>query len=141
MKRQHDHYGRANAGVTDAPLWAQAESRQTPTERKRDVERLKERLLPVVRELATRRGHEGITASEVLAEALVLAIVLPASATDPRRHSWIGPWLSSLATRGVLVPKTVRLPDGSLLHVSRRSQRHKSHKNPNGIYLDPAVAA
>lgn len=144
MKRKpDDHYGRrpVDLGADDMPLWAQSPSRQSPTDRKREVERLKERLLPVVTDMAQRRGPEGITASEVLAEALVRGILTPVPSSDPRRHAWIGPWLSSLAAQGVLVAKTVRLPDGSMFHVKRTSQRHSSHKNPNGVYLDPAVAA
>jgi hypothetical protein len=141
--KPHDHYGSTvkNIGVSDAPLGAQSPSRQSPVERKRDRDRLKERLLPVVLELARRRGGEGITASEVLAEALVLGIVTPAPATDPRRHAWIGPWLAVLAKGGQLAPKTVRLPDGGTLHVTRKSQRHGSHANKNDVYLHPAVAA
>ena len=144
MKRHDDdHYGRRSVdlGADDTPLWAQAPSRQSADERARDVDRLKERLLPVVLEMAERRGPEGITASEVLSEGLVRSILLPAPAHDPRRHSWIGPWLGSLARAGQLAAKMVRLPDGGTLHVKRKSDRHASKQNENGIYLDPKVAA
>ena len=136
MKRD-DHYGRtmADLGYVDTPLF------DNPQQRKADRDRTKERLLPVVRELAIRRGPEGITASEVLAEALVRSILPPAPAHDPRRHSWLGGWLASLARAGELAPKMVRLPDGGTLHVTRKSERHASHRNDGRIYLDPKVAA
>jgi hypothetical protein len=122
-------------GYVDTPLF------NTAPQRKADRDRTKERLLPVVRELAAKRGHEGITASEVLAEALVRAILTPAPSHDPRRHSWLGGWLATLARSGTLAPKTVRLPDGGTLHVTRKSERHASHANSGRIYLDPQVAA
>jgi hypothetical protein len=142
-RRTEDHYGARvkDQGASDTPLWSVAQSSQSPVERKRDVERLKERLLPIVCDMAKRRGPEGVTASEVLAEGLVLGILTPAPSHDPRRYAFIGPWLAALAHLGILAPKTVKLPDGSLLHVKRKSLRHSSHANPNAIYISPELAA
>ena len=136
MKRE-DHYGRTmqDLGYVDTPLF------NNPVQRKHDRERTRERLLPVVRELASKRGPEGITASDLLAEALVRGILTPAPGHDPRRHSWLGGWLAALARAGELAPKLVRLPDGGTLHVTRKSERYASHANANRIYLHPAVAA
>jgi hypothetical protein len=137
VTHREDHYGRtmADLGYIDTPLF------NTPAQRKADRERLKERLLPLVLALAKRRGPEGITASEVLAEALVVGTLTPAPSHDPRRHAWLGPWLGQLARLGILTPKMVRLPDGGTLHVTRKSVRHTSKQNAGGVYLDPAVAA
>jgi hypothetical protein len=127
-----------------APAWTRTWGSLSFAERRRERERLAERLTPIMRALAKRRGPEGITASEVIAEAIVAGVLWGEPTfieSYPRVYAWIGPWLAQLARRGSLVPKLVELPGGGQLHVTRIAERGASHRNRNAVYLDPGAAA
>lgn len=120
------------------PAWTQRWASLTEDERRRQRERWQEQLLPLVRDLARRRGPEGITASEVMAEGITKG-VLPGERSfltaHPRVFSWIGAWMAQLARTGTLRAKTARIEGGGELHLKRTSERDASHSNANLIYV------
>lgn len=137
MTRKHAHAGESapvsDQGTAGLPIFA----RPNAVDRQRDAMRLKERLLPIVRDLASRRGIEGITASEVISEAITRGILPgPAPRTNPRRDAFMGPWLAQLARDRVLAPKLVQG-----FHVRRKSEREASHQNEGRVYVAPDYAA
>lgn len=105
-------------------------------ERRRIRARDQERLLPIVTALAARRGAEGITASEVITEAVLRGVLTgQETAVSQRALSWIGPWLAQLARRGTLAPLT-----RAGMVVRRRSDREASHGNLQVCYVAPQYA-
>lgn len=111
----------------------------TKEEREAAIARVQEKTEPVLIELARRRvtargpfAVEGVTADDAwliatdFAEAALIG-------TGARAWSWLGPWLASLARRGVLVPYTIRG------HKVRRQARARdaSHGNAHVVYLHP----
>ena len=150
----HDHYaaprprdeGVAGLSLFEAasasrPSWAETWASLTPARQRAQRDRWAEQLLPIVRELAGR--PQGVTASEVLsagADAGILWTERSFVSRYPRFYAWLGPWLASLAARGVLTARTVDLPEGGTLHVTRESDRVGSHGNKNGVYVLGATA-
>jgi hypothetical protein len=142
---EHDRVRPADAGTAGLALfdeppcvlpgWAQTWASLTETERRAQRDRWKQQLLPLVLDLAAR--PQGVTASEVLtagAEASILWTERSFVSRYPRIYAWIGVWLAELATKDQLEARTVRLPEGGTLHVTRESSRIGSHGNRNGIY-------
>jgi len=108
----------------------------SPAERLARRARDKERLQPVVLDLARRRGGEGIIASEVITEAITRGVFTgQESRMAPRAYSWVGPWLAQLARRGHLVEKRI-----NGMRVRRKAERDASHANENLVYLHPEHA-
>jgi hypothetical protein len=129
--------------VPQRPRWASTWGSLTDGERVAQRTRWVEQLSPVVHAMAVRRGVEGITASDVISEAIVLGIFWGETSfieRYPRVYAWVGPWLAHLARRGRLTPKTVANPGGRPVQVTRKSERGASHANRNAIYLAPEVA-
>lgn len=127
-----------------APSWATSWGSLTDAARRQQRERWIELLTPIMRSLAKRRGAEGITASEVVSAGITLGVLWgEASFIEryPRVYAWVGPWLAQVARRGGLAPKVVEVPGGGQVHVQRKSERGASHRNRNGIYLDPEFAS
>lgn len=128
----------ANTLGDRAPGWASSWGALTDAQRLAQRERWKEQLLPIVRELAARTTPEGVTASEVLAEGCRRSLLWGERSfltKYPRIYAWIGGWLRQLAGDGVLAAKTVDLPGGGTLAVTRESERKLSHSNKNVVYV------
>jgi hypothetical protein len=126
------------------PAWKERWACLTDAERDAQRERWKEKLLPTVIRLAERAAGYGITASEVISVGISERTLNGERAfltANPRVYSWVGAWLATLAANGVLSRKTVELPDGGTLQLTRKSDRKVSHANEGKIYLHPQVAA
>lgn len=126
------------------PAWAQAWGSLTDDQRAAQRERWKELLLPVVRELVVRRGPEGIIAGDVIAEGIVRGVLWGERTflkNHPRVYAWVGQWLARLAFDGEIAEKTIALPGGGRLHVTRKSERSLSHGNPGGVFVALEFAA
>lgn len=126
------------------PAWAQSWGSLTDDQRAAQRERWKELLRPVVLELVAKRGPEGIIAGDVIAEGIVRGLLWGERTflqDHPRVYAWVGPWLASLAAQGTIAPLTVRLPNGSTLQVTRKSERSLSHGNPGGVFVALEYAA
>jgi hypothetical protein len=112
--------------------------RLTAADRRREVVRVQERLEPIVLGMADRYGAEGITASDVIAEAILGGILTGQEwRQHPRAYSWVGPWLAGLARAG----KLKALAYSNDVPVRRRSERSPSHRNLQQVYIAPRFAA
>lgn len=110
--------------------------------RRREVERLKERLRPVVDSLAARRGAVGFSASDVLSDAITSGIVPPGAARSrPADYSFIGPWLSALARERVIAPMTQALASGGRVHVMAPASRDDSKGRQVKLWVATEYAA
>lgn len=155
MRRNHAHADEhvvRDQGTEGLSLFSQPapESWQTrwaslsDEERRQQRERWKQLLLPIVLELAARRGGEGITASEVQTEGMLRGVLWGERSfltANPRVYSFIGAWLSQLANDGALVPKVYRIEGGGSVKARRESERDPSHGNSAFVYLHPREAA
>lgn len=114
--------------IADTPLLAPL----TSANRRADRERLKERLLPRIVELAKARGAEGFTAADVVSAAIADWGIFTGDEWrgNQRAYAWLGPWLAALARNGTLAPL---LAGG--FHVRRRSTRERSHSNDGLVYV------
>lgn len=101
-------------------------SRSPEEERERLIARLEPRIL----ELAERRGAEGITASDFLAECYTNGWLTRPPKGRERDHSFVGPVMVSLSKRGFLAPMMA----GAHV-VRRRSSRLVSHGNLGVVWL------
>jgi hypothetical protein len=122
----------------EIPGWATRWDSLTEQQREAQRSRWKALLEPHVLELARKSGPEGIIASDVLSLGVTLGILNGERLfvkRHPRIYAFLGPWLGHLAEDGKLVPKMIRLPDGSLLHVKRKSTRLVSKGNQGAVYL------
>lgn len=142
MMRDFDIIGTAPARPRPAddlgPLFAGSadpapRAPETPAERKARLDRLRAQLQGPIVELAERRAvyetaAAGVTADDVITRAKVLPDAAGLG-QDMRDWSWVGPWLSGLADRGIL---------GRLMHgdtqLERRSKVHGKHGNPRLVY-------
>ncbi|HKW09726.1 MAG TPA: hypothetical protein VJO33_05055 [Gemmatimonadaceae bacterium] len=108
----------------------------TPAQRRRERERLQQRLEPITLALAERRGPEGVIAADVISEAVVRGLLTGQEwRSAPRAYSWVGPWLASLARAGKLAPKMA-----GPVHARRKSDREASHSNSQLVYVAPRFA-
>lgn len=123
------HTRRVRRGPVPTPPTPQTDRE---AERRRIRARDQERLEPLMRDLARRRGPEGITAAELIAEGITRGVFTGQETAmgQQRALSWIGPWLAALAKRGVLAR---RMDDG--VEVRRRSERAQSHGNLQLVYV------
>jgi hypothetical protein len=135
-----------DAPADNRPAWVQTWATTSPAQRKAIRESWERALEPIAIELADRRGGEGITASELLTEAILRGVLwgersflkVPA---NRRIYSFIGPMLRRLAREQKLAPKKLPLVGGGFVIASRVSDRPDSHGNENDIYLHLRYAA
>lgn len=128
--------------LPESPGWARSWGSLTAQQRAGQRMRWIELMTPRVRRLAEKAGPEGITASDVISDAIVVGIFWGEAAfieRYPRVYAWVGPWLAQLARVGRLQPMLVPLSGGGQLHVTRKSERGASHRNRNAVYLLPGV--
>lgn len=114
------------------PSWTQRWASLTDAERKAQRERWQEKLLPIVLEFVVTR--EDIIASDVISRGITDGVLNGERAflaQHPKVYSFVGPWLGALAVAGVIGRKTVALPDGGELQLTRKSERDPSHGNKN----------
>jgi hypothetical protein len=131
MSRRHAHADEryvADRGIESLPIF----DRPNRDDKKADLHRLQERLQPRILALANAAGPEGIIASEVIAAAIANWGIWTGEEwrSNPRAYSMVGPFLAVLARRGLLDQKRVQG-----FHVSRKSDRDKSHGSNNLIYV------
>lgn len=112
-----------------------------PSRRSRDAARQRdtERLEPVALALAARVGAAGFTADDLRAAGIEAKVLTGEEGKATRRQralSWLGPFLVSLAKRGLIAPLTY--PDGN--KVRRASDRPESHANAQVVYTLPAFS-
>jgi hypothetical protein len=128
----------------EQPAFSQRWASLTDAEREAQRERWKERLLPVVLDLADRCGPEGFIAADVQSEGITRGILNgEASFLSANRnaYSFLGGWLSVLAEQGVIGRYMLPLANGGALQLERKSERDASHGNKGKVYVSARMAA
>jgi hypothetical protein len=126
----------------DTAGWATRWASLSPLERKAQRERWKVQLLPIVMDLAARRGAEGFTAADVQSDGITAGVLNGESwfLKNPlpvyrNVYAWIGQWLSYLADTGTLARVMETMADGRKKQVERESTRKASKGNPGGVFV------
>lgn len=110
--------------------------------RRKERERLKERMRPLVTQLAGLRGPAGFTASDVLALAIAEEIVPEETVRHhPADYSFVGPWLHQLADEGAIAPKTVKVEGGVRMQISAPAARGDSKARQVKLWVALEYAA
>lgn len=101
-------------------------------ERRRQLTRLKELLLPTVLRKGRDRAGEGFTADDVRYWAITAGLIT-GHEREQRRHSWMGPWLKALAGKPALLKVRRHFEGGPA--VTRASSRDDAHGNKQVVYI------